>query len=698
MTPAKLPPPLLSLLNSYSEIFFIKDPYVGAFVLLTTFLYPSVGLMGLISLVSAYMVAHFLGMRKEFLESGFYTYNALLVGLSVGYLFKFGFLTALVSAVGGVLTLFLSVFLSNTMSYYLRLPILSLPFVVVSSILYLAVSSYSNLFVDSLYPKVSLPEVVNIPLWLEGFLKSLGTVLFLPEALAGLVFLGFIFLVSRILFFLAIVGYLAGSVTNSLLTGSYTMAFSNINNFNYILIAMALGGVFMVPSPRSYLIALVGAVSSTVVLSAIETFWSIYQIPVFTLPFNFVTLTFLYTLRLVSFPTVAHYIGDTPEKTLDHYLTYRKRFRGTERGIHLPFSGEWVVWQGFDGEWTHKGIWKFAYDFLIRDEEGKTHRGEGLELEDYYAFKKPVLSPVRGRVVKVVSNLPDNPIGVVDRENSWGNLVVIYDYRGFYVEISHLAQNSVRVKEGDWVEVGSFLGLCGNSGYSPQPHIHVQVQSGEDPSSPTLPFSFLSYVKGEEFFSNDLPKAGDKVSNLLPDKSVANRLSFYLDNEFIYEVYEGNEKRRELTLKVKMETDGTFYFDSGRGRLYFWKDVGTFYFLRTEGKDPYLNMIFSALPRAPISSKRGLVWKDHIPISSSHRGVVRDALLFLASFKSDVAEAKFTGRVEGEGEFSGEVDMGSFGRVKTRVTLDEVLGFREIRFGDTKLLLKETKFGGESDA
>ena len=68
--------------------------------------------------------------------------------------------------------------------------------------------------------------------------------------------------------------------------------------------------------------------------------------------------------------------------------------------------------------------------------------------------------------------------------------------------------------EGQIVRRGDVLGLCGNSGYSPQPHIHVQVQLGERVGEPTLPFSFLAFRSGEGFVANDVPPVGAAVEAL----------------------------------------------------------------------------------------------------------------------------------------------------------------------------------------
>lgn len=694
-------PHLKAVLNSYAEVLFIqRSPIIGFLIMLLSFLNPSVGVGGLVSVLSAYLFARFIGMGRAFLESGFYTYNALLVGLSVGYLFKITPLTLGFTAIAGVLTLIFSVMLYSVFSYYFRLPILSVPFVVISSMLYLSASGYSNLFVGNLYPHFNLQELeLYTPLWLSGYLKSLGAILFSPNVLAGLLFAVFIFVFSRIMFFLATAGYYLGTTLKALLVGSLDKAFMDINNFNFILVAMAVGGVFLIPSLKSYVMAAVAVVISTLVLSSVKSFWAAYGIPAFTLPFNFTSLTLLYVLGLVNFPMVARYIRRTPEGTLDYYLTYTRRFRGTERGIHLPFSGEWTVWQGFEGKWTHKGAWKYAYDFIITDAEGKSYSGTGDKLGDYYAFRKPVLSPVRGRVVKVVSDLPDNPVGKVDKENSWGNLVVIYDERGFYVELSHFAQNSVKVKEGDWVEVGSFLGLCGNSGYSPQPHIHVQVQTTYEPNSPTLPFSFVDYVCDGKFFSNFLPKEGEKVQPVHTSKHLSNRLAFAIGNEFFYKVYKKDKEVGDFTVRVNMDVDGTFFFETDRGRLYFGRYEGTFYFYRLEGNDPLLRLFFLAAPRMPLT-EREVVWQDYLPMNVSLNYYQRAMLLFLASFNHKVFSTEYEGKILQEGKLiEGKVISPlAKGEAPTQVRIHNALGFAGVRVGDLELRLEKFSLGGENDA
>jgi urea transporter len=679
-------------LSSYSEIFFLKHWGIGLVLLALTGMNPNVCVNGLVAMLAAYVFAVFLGLDKTFLSSGFYTYNPLLVGLSMGYLFRISPLTFLIVALAGILTFMLTHMLYNIGSYYLRLPILSLPFVLMSSLVYLASGRYTNLLVNGLYSQSVSSLELYLPVWFSGLLKSLGAIFFMPRVETGAVLLLLFIFSSRILFFLVVLGYYSGSLVTALLVGSFHQAFTNVNHFNFILIAIALGGVFLVPSLKSYIIAVVAVATSTLLLHAMEVFWASYGIPGFALPFNLVTLTFLYVLGVAGFPMISQVIKSTPEATLDHYLAVTRRFKGTLQTLSLPFAGAWTVWQGPNGRWTHQGPWQHAFDFVITDIQGNTYQGEGQTLTDYYAFGKPILSPVRGRITRVTNNLADNPPGQTDKANNWGNLVIIQDPRGFWVELSHFKQDSIKVAEGQWVEKGTLLGHCGNSGYSPQPHIHLQVQAGENIGSATLPFSLVGYTCQGQFFANDQPVEGAVVEATVPDRSLIRRMTFLLDQAFTYDVYKSDRLIETVTWTVKMAADSSFYFDSGKGRLYFGIQEGTFYLYNTEGRDRYLNLLQLALPRLPMYFSQSLQWEDHVPLSALQRGFKQSTLLFLSSFYHKLNGIHVTCTWSSPQQIRGTVSTSILKDViHTQVELDQENGFKHLVLNEWELRRSATR-------
>ncbi|HHO58606.1 MAG TPA: peptidase M23, partial [Thiotrichales bacterium] len=467
-------------------------------------------------------------------------------------------------------------------------------------------------------------------------------------------------------------------------------ASQDLSGFNYILIAMALGGIFNIPSLKSYGIAFLGVAFATLIASAGHVFWSQYGLPIFTLPFTIVTLSFIYALNLLQFPLQTRYYKGSPEQNLDYYLTNKGRFVSNPAALSLPFKGRWHCWQGFDGDWTHKGAYRYAYDFVICDSLKKTYLNEGKQLTDYYCFGQEVLSPVRGRVVKVIHYLPDNAIGSVDTVNNWGNQVVIEDARGYIVKLAHFAHNAVYVAEGQWVEVGAVLGLCGNSGHSPQPHIHIQIQTDYSDIAATLPFVFVNYEQAGEFHSSGLPEVHADVTHCQFDLYYDQVTNFVLDEVFSYEVYHKDSKIDQLSFKVKMSELSSYYLESDRGRLYFGKQYGNFYFYSVEGKDPYLKLVYLALSTLPLSYVPQLKWRDCITNSLVLNRWQASTAGLLNSFYTDWVSTVASYQYLDETTVKGKISNAFFGvELATQVQLDPVSHFKSVTVGDYRLQLIE---------
>ncbi len=674
-----------TLLAGYSGILFIRSSAVGLMVLAVTLYHPNVGLAGLLSTTAAYLFSRLIGNGKNFSKYEANIFNPFLVGCAVGYMFKPGPAAILLTMVLGMLTYVVTTALANVLYTYFKLPCLSLPFVIVSSLFYLAAAQYTTL--PTLPPSALPGDFANsLPLWLSGYFKSLGAIFFTPHVLPGIVLALCILVFSRILFVLTLLGYFTGTVFSAVLLGSFSAAFSDINHFNSILTAAAVGGIFLIPSLKSYLLAVTAAGASTVFLHALMSFWWITKIPGFPLAFNIVTLGFVYTLGIVGYPGLTRIARRTPEENLDFYLFNRDRPSILHRTLMLPFSGRWTVWQGFDGQWTHRGNWKYAYDFIITDDTGAGYRGTGERLEDYYAFGKPVLSPVSGLVTKVMDHLPDNPIDLPDTVNNWGNHVIVRDDRGFFVELSHFSRGSVQVKEGDRVERGGLLGLCGNSGYSRQPHIHLQVQLTDTVGAYTVPFCFSGYSNDNRYHAGELPPEGSVVEPLYWNRTLEQGMNPPLDDVLHYNVIEDGKSVDTLRLTVKMAMDGTRYFDSGRGKLYFGQQDGTFYFYGIEGDDPYLKTMLQALPSFPLACRRGLEWEVRVPPGMVYHGWRRVFYQLLASFSYGFARVRGTLLCPQPNTVSGTL-RSSFPGLKREVGMewDDRTGFSTFRVGSFQL-------------
>lgn len=664
-----------NLLYSYSALLFLRSRQVGAILLFTTFLNPNLAASGVVSWLATIIFARAAGIEKDDFIHAIYTYNSLLVGFSVGFLFKFSFLSILLTAGTSILTVLLSYSLFCLLYRRLGLPVLNIPFVIVSGVVYLASVRYSSLFVDSFYAfeKLNIPA---IPSFLQGLLRSAGILVFMPYDIGGILVLTALLAFSRISFFLAVSSYYIGITVLAVLKGSFANAFMDCSAFNFMLTGMALGGVYLVPSRRGYAMAFTGVFVSVFIMDAVSVVWSSFGIPVFALPYNIVVLLFVYVLINIGDRMINRSVANSPEKSLSNFLNHTRRFDCETPRPFLPFIGKWTVYQGFDDRWTHKGPWKYAYDFVIKDENGKTFKNNGLRPEDYHCFGKPVLSPVAGVVTDASDELADNPVGRIEKICNWGNYVIIRSAYGYHVEISHLQYKSLKVKIGDTVRPGTVIGNCGNSGNSPQPHIHIQVQNFPQLGSETRPFCFENCKNDRNRLTgNETLETGAVVEPAVFSGKLAKILTFVLDDTFAYEVLENGEKVAEIRLKVKMDADASYYLEleGTDDRLWFGVDSLRFVFRRFDGKDDSpLKHFFAALPRVPLCADRRLTWEENLPddLTGSKNGF----RLFCKSFNHNARGASGKYTLTSDGEVFGTISNGR----RPIYTKAEFDGFRGI--------------------
>ncbi len=599
------------VLKPYSSILFLNNKYIGLAMLLITFVNPSVALSGIAAVIFTILFAELLSLQEAYLSQGFYIYNSLLVGMGIGYIFYPSVLSISLIAIAASFTFMLS-FMFNKLFSVHKIPILSLPFSIVTMFLYLASLKYSGLL-SSLVNNSTVFDIM-LPLVLSGYLKSLGTIFFLPTNIAGILIFLLLLYSSRIIAIMSLVGYYFGVLVHSYLLGSYVQAVSDPYSFNYILVAIALCGIFLLPTIKNFFLALIGVAISVFLTDAIAVLFNYYAIPVFTIPFNITVIVFIFILSIIYYKEFNLNIKSTPEESLSSYLSSIFRFGELYTKISLPFSGDWTVYQSEDDEWTHKGKYKYAYDF-VQKKDGLSYEKEGLYLDDYYCFGESVLSPVNGYIVDSRHDLVDNIIGEVDRVNNWGNYIIIKSDLGFYVEISHLMQYSIKLNVGDYVKVNEIIAKCGNSGYSPEPHIHIQVQDLGVIGAFTREFCFSEFFQDDLLVFNSKLLRGDVVSSVVNDRSISSRLLFILDDEYRYEVYEEGIKKEIVLFSVKMNSFGEFYFnDVKNNKLYFYNDLKQFYFYKYEGKASFLKELFILAPRIPFINKQGVRYKDYLPL------------------------------------------------------------------------------------
>lgn len=120
---------LFSVLNSYSQVFFSTSKVLAIFLVFISFFDYGAGIGGLIAVVIANLLAHYLGYNAYFLKSGLYGFNSLLVGLGVGLIFQPSIELYGLIAITATTCFFLTIVFQGVLGKY-GLPFLSIPFLI----------------------------------------------------------------------------------------------------------------------------------------------------------------------------------------------------------------------------------------------------------------------------------------------------------------------------------------------------------------------------------------------------------------------------------------------------------------------------------------------------------------------------------------------------------------------------------------
>lgn len=648
-----------SLLNSYSMVFFSRSHVFAGIMILVSFFDPVAGLSGIVAVLSANLAAYFIGLNRLNILSGMYAFNALLVGLGTGVYFQWSAELFILLVFSSLLTVFLSVFFEGMIGKY-NLPFLTLPFLISFWLVMLAARRYTGLDIsergiftyNEVYDWGGQPLLtaynwfneLRLPMGLSTYFKSLSAIFFQYHLLPGiLIAIGLMFY-SRIAFILSLLGFYSAYLYYQFIGANFDELNYSFIGFNFILTAIAVGGYFIIPSKYSFLWIIFLTPVISILISSSTEFLITFQLSTYSLPFNIIVLLFLYLLRfrqgrknkldLVVFQEYS------PEKNLYSQHNSRTRFRDFfYLPFGLPFLGEWQVTQGHRGEFTHKEDWQHAWDFEVADEKGKTYSGDGNSLSDFYSYNKPVLACADGWIEEIASQVEDNQPGDINIRENWGNTIIIKHLDGLYSKVSHLKKESICVEKGAWVKKGDKLALCGNSGRSPKPHIHFQIQSTPYIGSTTLDYPLGRYIKHESgrysFQSWEKPQKGDILSNIEKVGSISRAFHFIPGQHLIFKVAE--EGKADTFEEWVVETDIYNYTylncqETG-SKAYFRSEQDLHYFTAFSGdRSSLLYSFYLTAYKVALGFYPNLQIKDEFPLHIMNPGPWKILQDFVAPF------------------------------------------------------------------
>jgi len=624
---------LSSIPKAYASILFLQNSIAGLIILATTLFYPNIGFAGLLGGLTAYTITRIWQLPDY--ASHIQIFNSLLVGLSLGAFYQLNLYVIGIIVLGAILTSLLATVLADWLWRIDRLPVLSLPFVIIAGIMALVSRNYTEL---NDYMGLAEASYTVISPAIDGFFSSFGAIYFTPTPVIGLLLFLVLVFFSRYLGMLAVVGYATGYILLNNFMFEPHPSFVVWTGFNFILVAIALGGVFTIPGIPSLILAIIGVLLTAILVIATKNLLLVESLPVMAISFVLTTLVIIIAMKKrigLSKPYLAPEPG-LPESNYEKARLAKYRY-GEINSVPLlaPVFGTWTIYQGFNGRHTHKAPWHHALDFFITHDD-RSFRNSGNKLEDYYCYGAPVLSPAHGDVLRVYDRLPDNEPGEVDTKNNWGNFVLIRLDSGLHLLLAHLQQGSIKVKEKERIQPGKVLAACGNSGRSPQPHLHMQVQRTAELGSPTYPFHLCSMMlhRGEgslEYQVVSVPVEGEKIEPTTPDDQLSNQLHLPVGRQFSYQVSSNqNDKvfNRELTVELTLlgqfrlssDTHASAAFEENNGVLAFYDRKGH--------KDILLDMWVLANGLTPLT-EIAHYWRDSPSAMLLPLNITQRALLHL---------------------------------------------------------------------
>ncbi|MFW5705570.1 MAG: urea transporter [Bacteroidota bacterium] len=692
------------VLNSYSQVFFSKNKIFAAILVMVTFFDWIAGLSGLMSVLTSNVAALVMGFNTRKTSQGYYGFNSLLVGLGIGIYFEPGFTFFLVLIFAAIFTFFLTIWLENYFGKY-GLPYLSWPFLFGIWMVSLASRQFASLeistrgiyLINEIY-SYGGTFMVDVYHWISNlpihdsvliYFQSLGAIFFQYHLLAGIMIATGLLIYSRIAFLLSLTGFFSAYLYYLIIGANLGELSYFYIGFNYILTAIAIGGFFVIPSRYSFLWVILLTPITSFIITSTGTFFYNLQLSIFSLAFNIVVVLFVYVLKFrerhYRKPELVTVQQFSPEKNLYSQHNYRSRFDvSSTTELMLPFWGEWKVTQAHNGKHTHRDGWRHAWDFEIEDDEGKTYKTTGQTPRDYYCYDQMVIAPADGTVEEIQDGIDDNRIGNMNLEKNWGNTIIIKHEENLYTKISHLKKASLKVQKGDAVKRGTPLARVGNSGRSPVPHIHFQVQQTPFIGSKTINYPISRYVLDERHSlvlkTFDHPQEGQVVFNITKSESLHKAFHFVPGQSLTFEVIINGGEMQHVNWEVKSDLYSNTYLEcSVTGSRAWFRVNGTmFYFTHFTGdNNSLLSYFYLGAYKVVLGFYKNLIVTDTYPLAVLQQNLIKFFQDFVAPFYIFIkAEYRLGYLKEKDDLGSGEIWMNAwsglsfFGRKRKSIEFD----------------------------
>lgn len=632
--------------RAFGNVLMIGSPLGGLVIIAALAIEPLNLIGGLLGLSMAEVCLYGVGQRDGPRAKNARA-NAILAGVAAAWLvapsqqpfYAAAILIASVSSAAAFLSTALTRALANT-----PVPAMSLAFIITFAVLLTLLPYWAA---HAAFSQPFWPYPVGISGWLDSFLRSLGIILFSPRPETGAAVFAALLFWSPAMAISGVVGWIAGILTAEVLADFGFNWLWLIAADNSFITAMLLGAVFHLPSRSTLATSALAGIGAAVLALAVQTAfrgtgWAFQPLP--ALLTTWIALLAL-SGRSARHPIVATPSFDlAPEQAWQQARLFEARFGAPAPLVAVPLAGVVAVSQGFDGPISHRGPWRHGIDFEMPIKPG-------LEAG---SFGAPVYCPTDGTVESLTDNVPDNPLGVSNYSQNWGNYIVIRMDQGLWLMLAHLAKDSIRVAAGQRVRTGQVLAAVGNSGRSPTPHLHLHVQTGPMPGAPTIFFNLANYLgdsssamTGAIWLRAGVPKTGTFVRAALKVPATFRNAAGLAPGVGLWRIRLTDEMAAPFWVSEPTEQLSTTLdpagnhcvVDNRHARLVLHADVDSLRVYELSGRPGLVLRLWSmALPVVPYCATPGLCWFDRIdpPPSTLLERIALPAAPYLARPLADM--------------------------------------------------------------
>jgi len=281
------------LLRGVAQVDLQPNALTGLFILVSLWVAGwDVGLFATIGLVVSTATALVLGVDRSSISVGLQGYSGCLTGIALVTYLDHHLSTYLLTIAGAILCTLLAAALTTFLTPYGLTP-LTAPFCIVSGVMVVGAPSFERVWHGGSSAAVSSTTRGDTGLsWSDlwhGFFTNVSQIFLIDEWYVGLIMLVGLAIAGPWVVAYAAAGSVVGILVAWALGAPASLIANGIYGYNAVLVAIAMGAVFLPRTVACGLYALFGAAVTTGVTASLTSFFKTFGGHTFTWPFILTT-------------------------------------------------------------------------------------------------------------------------------------------------------------------------------------------------------------------------------------------------------------------------------------------------------------------------------------------------------------------------------------------------------------------------